>query len=121
MDNDLNKSNIKIGLWTEYYTDGQIKSQGNYKINSYLKCCVSCPCRHFYNYKIGVWKYFYQNGQVKMTGNYRTKKEHIRKGCIKGEKIFNSHIKKSWVYYNDKGEKIKLTNEIVYELNNANH
>jgi hypothetical protein len=56
-----------------------------------------------------------------MTGNYRTKKEHIRKGCIKGEKIFNSHIKKSWVYYNDKGEKIKLTNEIVYELNNANH
>jgi antitoxin component YwqK of YwqJK toxin-antitoxin module len=42
------------GLWKEYYDDGSLKSEGNYKNNN----------------KTGKWKYYYPNGQLQETGEY---------------------------------------------------
>jgi antitoxin component YwqK of YwqJK toxin-antitoxin module len=46
------------GLWKEYYLDGSLKSEGNYKNDK----------------KTGKWKYYYPNGQLEETGEYENGK-----------------------------------------------
>lgn len=47
-------SGKKQGPWKTYYSNGQLKSEGNY-LN---------------NLKEGVWKYYHQNGVLEQTGRY---------------------------------------------------
>lgn len=118
LEKDSIKSTVKVGLWTEYYSNGQIKSQGNYNIDSYAQCCSSGPCKQYRNYKTGLWKYYYAKGQIKASGTYKVKKEKIQTSCG-GDKVFTSRLDNSWLYYNDKGDKIKRTAKIKLELENA--
>ena len=50
----LTDSGKKQGLWKEYYENGSLKSEGNYKDDK----------------KTGKWKYYYKNGQLEETGEY---------------------------------------------------
>ena len=50
----LKDNGKKEGLWKEYYDDGSLKSEGNYKND----------------WKTGKWKYYYPNGQLEETGEY---------------------------------------------------
>ena len=43
------------GPWKEYYSSGELKSEGSYKDNL----------------KIGNWKYYYINGDLEQTGDYQ--------------------------------------------------
>lgn len=121
LENDSSKSKLKVGLWTEYYSNGQIKSQGIYQIDSYIQCCYAGPCRQYQNYKTGLWKYYYDNGQIKASGTYKVKKEKIRTSCKGGDKVLTSRIDNSWTYYNDKGDKIRLKNNLKTELEYDGH
>lgn len=49
-------SGLKIGKWTEYYRNGQKKSEGKYIIGSYINCPINGPSQGYYDYKIGEWK-----------------------------------------------------------------
>ncbi len=118
---DSIKSNLKIGLWTEYYPTGNIKSIGNYQIDSYTECCWGGPCKQFKNYKLGEWKYFYENNQLRANGTYIIKRGHIKTNCSGGDKIFKGYLDKSWTYYNNKGEKMKLSKDFKRELQNTGH
>ena len=65
------------GLFTDYYENGQIKSEGNYKDGELD----------------GKWTSYYENGQIEEEGNY--------KGCctIYG----NSFLDGMWTYYHSTG------------------
>jgi antitoxin component YwqK of YwqJK toxin-antitoxin module len=66
-------SGNKFGLWTKYYTNGQIESQGNYDMYSLLYNQSPKKGRRIENsYKVGKWIYYYENGQLKATGTYKT-------------------------------------------------
>jgi len=120
LEKDSSKSKLKVGLWTEYYSNGQNKSQGTYQIDSYIQCCTIGHCRQYRNYKTGLWKYYYDNGQIKATGKYKVTKEKTKTSCKGGDKILTSHIDNSWEYFNNKGDKIKQIDNIKLELENAN-
>jgi antitoxin component YwqK of YwqJK toxin-antitoxin module len=107
MDDSIN-SEFKIGLWTEYYQNGQIKSQGSFQIGAYTNCCSNGWCESYINYEVGQWKYYYDNGQLKASGIYKVKKEHINTSCEGGAQIYKSHISKSWRFYRQDGVEIKL-------------
>src|SRR5882724_229062 len=36
---------IRVGLWKEFYENGIVKVEGQYKIGSYIQCCTGGPCR----------------------------------------------------------------------------
>jgi uncharacterized protein len=44
----------KDGHWKEYYTDGSLRSEGEYRENK----------------PVGEWKYYYPNGKMEQTGKY---------------------------------------------------
>ncbi|MEZ4805200.1 MAG: hypothetical protein R2852_06890 [Bacteroidia bacterium] len=122
LDYDSVKSDLKVGLWTEYYSDGKIKSKGNYEMDSYVTCCFLGPCRQFVTYKKGHWKYFHENGKLKASGKYKVKKQHIFTTC-KGsyERVFNSRIDNSWHYYDEEGRKKKMTKKLIREIEKMNY
>lgn len=109
LNKDSTATRFKIGFWKEYYPNGQLKHQGNYKIDTYKECCTIGWCYQFMNYKYGEWIYYYNNGLIKAKGIYLVKKTRINTNCEGGDKVYLSFINKSWVYYNTKGEKCKLT------------
>lgn len=119
LEKDSTKSDLKIGFWTEYYANGQVKSHGNYQMDSYINCCVTDTCKMYSNYKLGPWEYFYPNGQIKAVGTYIVKKTQIKTSCSGGDKTFRSHVDALWKYYNEKGQTIKLRKEFKKEIENA--
>jgi hypothetical protein len=116
---DSTKSDLKIGLWTEYYSNGQVRAKGNYQIDSYINCCITDTCKMYSNYKLGQWEYFYPNGQIKAIGTYTVRKTQIKTSCSGGDKILRSYVDLSWRYYDDKGQKIKINKELRGEIENA--
>ena len=50
----LTDAGKKEGHWKEYYDDGKLKSEGDYKNDK----------------KTGRWRYYYHNGQLEETGEY---------------------------------------------------
>lgn len=50
---------LRNEYWTFYYTDGQVRSEGNF----------------FDNQRNGAWKFYYSGGQLEQTGTYRNGKE----------------------------------------------
>ena len=97
--NDGETSQYKIGIWKEYYENGQIKEEGKYLIGRYVQCCFSGPCLRYYNYKVGEWKYYYENGTLELEGNYSIKKlwidtnyggDYIKYGILDSDSKFNN-------------------------------
>jgi len=104
--NDGETSRYKIGIWKEYYDNGQIKEEGKYLIGRYVQCCLSGPCLRYYNYKVGKWKYYYQNGILELEGNYKIKKLWIDTNCG-GDYIKYGVLDSDTKFYDQSGNRIK--------------
>lgn len=104
--NDGETSQYKIGLWKEYYENGQIKEEGKYLIGRYVQCCFSGHCLRYYNYKVGKWKYYYQNGTLELDGDYSIKKLWIDTNCG-GDYIKYGILDSETKFYDQSGKRIK--------------
>ena len=103
--NDYDGPIIRIGLWQEYYPNGQLKSQRRYaKDYRFYRCPQNVPS--YYNYKTGPWVYYYQNGNIRAKGTYKVIN-------IAGE--FRSHefgvLDSTWIFFDKNGTKTKLIEE----------
>ncbi|MCL3782707.1 hypothetical protein EMN47_20160 [Prolixibacteraceae bacterium JC049] len=96
IDNDGNVSDLKIGKWTEYYSDGVVKCEGNYQISSYVDCGAAGLERVFYNYKVGGWSYFTSNGILAAKGKYKIINAKIDTRCKNGDNLIFMTITKDW-------------------------
>lgn len=112
---DSSKSDLKYGLWSEYHTNGVLKSKGNYAVD-WLWFCSSGPRVKYYNHKVDFWSYYYDNSVVNAEGVYQIKSKEIRAGGCDADALC-SFINKSWVIKNKKGEKIRATRKLNRELN----
>ena len=110
------KSKLKVGLWTEYYHSGQIKSQGEYRIAIYTNCCSNGPCWNYYGYKTGKWTYYYENGQIESTGTYIVNVEKMNTSCKGGDRAPHHRISKEWTFFNEDGSKKKLDKSLKKKL-----
>lgn len=107
LEKDGRLSEMKAGEWTEFYPNGQVRSKGAYEMDSYLECCYIGPCRQYVNYKKGSWTYYYDNGQVKASGRYQVGSKRPYTNCGTGPNVKTSHTDESWMYYNEKGDRIE--------------
>ena len=104
--NDGNTSPYRIGIWKEYYENGQLKEEGRYLIGRYVQCCFSGNCLRYYNYKVGKWKYYYPNGKLELDGNYSIKKMWIDTNCG-GDNVKYGILNSDTKFYDKTGSRIK--------------
>ena len=109
-------NNYRIGLWKEFYRNGNLKSVGNYKLDTYTQCCTSGICDGFYSYKYGEWTYYYDNGKLKAKGKYRIGKKHKKTSCKGGDEINFGFVTDSWSFYNNSGKEINPTQKDIAEI-----
>ncbi len=98
----LNKSGemtyLKIGNWIQYYRNGNVQSEGNYQISSYLDCGPGGLQRIYYNYKFGSWKYFSEHSILEAHGNYIIFKSHIDTSCEGGDDLIFMKPNSKWIF-----------------------
>jgi antitoxin component YwqK of YwqJK toxin-antitoxin module len=113
---DNTKTELKVGVWTEYYHSGKKKSQGNYSLTEYIHCCSGGPCLMHYAFKTGLWTYYYESGQIETIGIYNNKSEKIDTNC--GGKTLGpqNRIDKTWKHYDENGNSLKITKEVKDKL-----
>ena len=110
------RSGNKFGLWTKYYHNGQIESQGNYDMYSLLYYLSPEKGRRLESsYKVGKWIYYHENGQIKAEGTYQT----IIKKANTG--IDNQFYKLSvttvdWMFFNADGSKSNDKDKIIGDI-----
>lgn len=104
-------SNIKVGLWKEYYETGVVRNEGKYKIGSFLDCCTSGLCRTYYSYRTGLWKYYNDKGNLEYELEFEPSKLYVKTRCQGGDSLTYGLIKFIPMKYWD-----SLTKDIVYEL-----
>lgn len=115
-DQENELSTLKIDEWSTFYDDGQLKSKGKYEIGSYIQCCMSGPCKEFYNFKIGIWKYYHPNGQIFAEGEYEVKPLKIDTSCQGGDNMPFGIINSNWQFFDSKGNQIHPAMESLLEL-----
>jgi hypothetical protein len=103
--------NLKTGYWKEYHEDGSIKSEGNYKLGSFLQCCTGGLCREYYMYRDGMWKYYNENGEIKYEVEYIPSKLHVKTSCEGGDSLTFGLVKTIPIKYAG-----SLTPDVIYEL-----
>ncbi len=108
-------SRLKTGFHQTFYLTGKIKSEGEYKVGTYLNCCAGGPCQQYYNYKIGNWKYYYENSEIKAIINYSTKNFRINTSCDKGDTIVFGTIETIQLFAED-GSVQKVTESDLNEF-----
>ena len=108
---DKEISEIKVGFWKEFYSNGKLKSEGNYKIGSYIDCCMGGSCRSFYNYRAGNWKYYNKKGEFDFSVVYTPTSLHINTRCEEGDSLVYGLISDVPVEFVE-----KITADKIYEL-----
>ncbi|TAI46950.1 hypothetical protein [Flagellimonas allohymeniacidonis] len=104
-------SDLKVGYWKEYTENGTLKMQGNYRLGSYVSCCMGGACRSFYYYRAGPWKIYDGKGELKYELTFEPTELHIETTCEGGDKLLFGIIKEIPVkYWSD------LTSEKIFEL-----
>jgi hypothetical protein len=91
-------SSFRIGKWTDFYSNGAIRSTGEYQISSFLDCGAGGLERVFYNYKIGEWIYLKQDSTVEAKGNYKTINARISTQCKGGDNLIFMTITENWYF-----------------------
>lgn len=109
------KTPYRIGLWTEYFNNGEIRSIGNYIFNKVYGCCSAMPCFDINCYKTGEWIYYYDNGQVKATGTYKVERIAVNRG-VANQFLYTSLITDSWNFYDADGQTTKDKQAIISTL-----
>jgi len=102
---------LRVGLWKEFYENRNVKIEGSYKIGSYVDCCFAGPCRSFYFYKVGQWKYYNSAGELDYEIEFTPATLRIDTRCEGGDTLIFGLIKTIPVKYWS-----KLTADKVYEL-----
>lgn len=115
-------SNLKIGYWKEYNDEGKLTREGNYKIGSYLQCCVGGLCRQYYFYRDGIWKFY--ESEIEYQLNFEPSEIFFDTSCKKNDKlIFGTVSNYSYNNYGTinpdfifKNQKIDIENENYIEI-----
>ncbi|WP_291139191.1 toxin-antitoxin system YwqK family antitoxin [Flavobacterium sp. UBA7663] len=114
-------NNFRVGFWREFYKNGNLKSEGNYKLDTYKQCCTGGICNGYYSYKYGEWKYYHENGNLKTKGTYRMGKKHKKTSCEGGDEINFGYITNSWIFYDINENEIKPSQEDILEIENSSY
>ena len=114
-------NNFRVGFWREFYKNGNLKSEGNYKLDTYKQCCTGGICDGYYSYKYGEWKYYFENGNLKAKGTYRIGKKHKKTSCEGGDEINFGYITNSWIFYDIKSNEIKPSDKDILEIENSSY
>ena len=116
IDRNLRMSGNKFGLWTKYYHNGQIESQGNYSMYSLLYYQSPTKGRRLENsYKVGKWIYHYESGQIKATGTYQTSIKKANTG-IDNQFYKSSVTTADWKFFNPDGSKASDKEKIIKDI-----
>ncbi len=113
---DSTISALKIGLWKEYYENGQLKSEGKFQVDWYWFCSTKA-IQKYYLIKHGTWYYYHKNGTIKAFGDYNVKSVHTRLGsggCKSSKYIF--YPDRSWRFYKENGQKLKFNQKLKKEF-----
>lgn len=109
-------SGNKFGIWTNYYHNGQIESQGTYNMYSLLYYQSPQNAQRLESsYKIGKWNYYYENGKIKATGIYKTIISKANTG-IDTQFHRTSVTTDNWVFLNFDGSKSTDKNKLISEI-----
>lgn len=103
-------SNLRIGLWKEYNDSGILKSEGNYKIGSYIQCCFSGACMQFYFYRDGLWKFYNDKGILSYEMEFEPSELHIETSCQGGDVLIFGLVKNIPLKYSG-----IITPDLIYE------
>lgn len=109
--NDSLLSHVKTGFWREYSESGNLKSEGNYRISSYLNCGVAGPFREYYSYKSGKWKYYNEQGELVYEVEFEPTIQNVKTNCEGGDSLTFGLIKDIPLKYIN-----KLTPEVIFKL-----
>jgi antitoxin component YwqK of YwqJK toxin-antitoxin module len=115
IDRNTKKSDFKIGKWTEYYENGQLKSIGEYQMSYVLACRSAMPGLSYYSYKINNWTYYYVSGQVMANGKYELEKQKVFTG-IANQFAKKSVVTNDWLFYNSNGQITSDNQKIIADL-----
>jgi MORN repeat variant len=115
IDKQGNKSFHRVGLWTEYYRNGQIMSIGNYDLQFYYSCYNTMPGIRYYSFKKGYWNYFYENGQTKAKGTYKVERVQISTG-VANQFESKSSTTADWLINDEDGQPAKDKQKIIFDL-----
>lgn len=88
-----NLSVLKTGYWKTNFSNGKKRDEGEYKIGSFVDCCVAGYCMKYYHYKSGIWKYYNEDGALKYELNYKPDTLHVNTNCEGGDKVIFGLIK----------------------------
>ena len=113
-------SNLKVGHWKEYNLNGTLKSEGHFKIGSYVQCCYAGPCNQFYHYRTGIWKYYNDKGVLSYELEFVPTKIHIITNCEGGDDLLFGLVEHIPIEYDDivttdtivKHQKVEIDHEI---------
>jgi hypothetical protein len=114
-DKENKKSEYKIGLWKEFYENGNIKSIGNYGMQYLLLSYSSGQAIVYNEYKTGEWIYYYENAQVKAKGRYKIVRTPVSTG------VDNQFTKapvttEDWLFYSSDGKPLANKKEVIGEV-----
>lgn len=104
-------SNLKIGYWKEYYENGNLKMEGNYRLGSYINCGAGGAFRDFHYYRSGLWKIYGDNGELKYELTFKPTELHIDTVCEGGDKLLFGIINEIPLKYSG-----DLTSDKIFEL-----
>ena len=114
-------NNFRVGFWREFYKNGNLKSEGNYKLDTYKQCCTGGICDGYYSYKYGEWKYYHENGNLKAKGTYRIGKKNKKTNCEEGDEINFGYITNFWIFYDVNGNEIKPSEKEISVIENSSY
>ncbi|ALI98551.1 toxin-antitoxin system YwqK family antitoxin [Rufibacter tibetensis] len=104
-------SQLKTGLWKEYYQNGTLRHEGTYQIGSYLNCGVVGLLTEYYHYKVGHWKYFNEKGELEFEVDFTPSTLHVETSCEGGDSLTFGLIKTVPIKYSN-----QLPPDKIYEL-----
>ncbi|GAA4306370.1 hypothetical protein [Nibribacter koreensis] len=105
------KSELKTGLWKEYYAGGRLQREGHYKIGSYLGCGAGGLQAEYYHYKDGLWKYYDESGELRFEVEFEPTKLHFDTNCEGGDNLIYGLIKNVPL-----GNKEQLSPDSIFSL-----
>jgi antitoxin component YwqK of YwqJK toxin-antitoxin module len=115
VDRKGNKTYHRVGVWADYYRNGQVMSIGNYDLQFYYGCYNTMPGVRYYAFKKGNWSYFYENGQIKAKGTYKIERVQVSAGM---DNQFESKALTTadWLLNDENGQSAKDRQKIISDL-----
>ena len=102
--------NRQVGEWKAYYSDGQLRSIGNFSLGVIIWCQVAGPTISGYSFKSGEWNYYYINGQIEAKGTYLPFTKSYNHNC--GEDAYYVPFTGSdWQYWDENGNELNKSKD----------